>query len=298
VLWSNDVECGRQLADLAVKALIDEAELTPKPGLVDMRSAGCHDNMNIALMRASALSLHDCFASMGTNSFNRQPDRDLRESLALIGRLGEQRMLQVTNGVNTHRGAIWAIGLLIAGAAIRGEGATAEQIANTAGHIARFPDRNAPKKDTNGLRAMRMYGIQGARGEAMNGFPHVIRIGLTVLQEMRVRYVKDEMAKLNALLAIMASLEDSCLLHRGGLGALIMTQQGAQRVLELGGADTEAGWRAYLELEANMHKLHASPGGSADLLAAVLFLDGLHLKASNTNEERGALSRGTTEISI
>jgi triphosphoribosyl-dephospho-CoA synthase len=297
-MWSSGAECGKLLADLAIKALMDEAELTPKPGLVDLRSAGCHRDMDVALMKASALSLHACFAEMGRTACQGQPNQELRETLAVVGQSGEREMMQVTKGVNTHRGAIWAIGLLIAGAAIRGSGASVEQIATTAGDIAKFPDRNAPMQDTNGLRVMRKYGYHGARGEAINGFPHVVHIGLPTLQAMRARNVPEKVSKLNALLAIMASLDDSCLLYRGGIKALATAQQGAQKVLDLGGADTEVGWKAYQALEASLLELRVSPGGSADLLAAVLFLDELQFRANHVNDSKGGLSRGTVEVSI
>lgn len=297
-MWRSRAECGRQLADLAVKALIDEAELTPKPGLVDMRSAGCHDDMNLALMKASAAALRDCFAAMGRTAYRRRPDQDLREALAAIGRSGERDMLETTKGVNTHRGAIWALGLLVAGAAVRGCRATAEQIASAAGEIASFPDRNAPSIGTNGLKVLQTYGFRGARGEAVDGFPHVVRIGLPALYAMRERHVPERTAKINTLLSIMASLDDSCLLHRGGLEALAAAQRGAGLVLKLGGIETAAGWKAYQSLEARLMELRASPGGSADLLAAVLFLDEWQSGSHKATESRGGRGYGTVDISI
>lgn len=297
-MWGSDSECGIQLADLAVKALIDEAELTPKPGLVDRRSAGCHTDMNIELMRTSAESLHDCFAAMGRTAHRRRPDQQLRETLAVIGRSGERKMMQVTGGVNTHVGAIWALGLLIAGAAIEGIEATADQIAVTAGDIAKFADRNSPKQITKGMRVMDKYGCQGARGEAAAGFPHVVDKGLPTLQTMRVLGVQENEARLNAFLAIMTTLNDSCLLHRGGLTALVTAQQGAREVLELGGVVTAAGWKSYQALEACLVELHVSPGGSADLLAAVLFLDSLHSASRKQIKYKGELSRGTVGIYV
>lgn len=261
------------LADLAVMALLEEAELTPKPGLVDLRSSGSHSDMDISLMRASAVILRSYFEAMGKVAFRREPNRELREELAFWGRAGEEEMMRVTNGVNTHRGAIWSIGLLVAGAAVHGEPGSAAVIAATAGSIAKFADKYTPVQWTNGMEVMRKYGIRGARGEAMAGFPHAVRIGLPVLQEMRSRKIPEETAKLYALLAIMSCLQDSCILYRGGLSALVTAQQGARRVLESGGIATAAGQHAYFLLEQTLLEQRLSPGGSADLLAAVLFLD-------------------------
>ncbi len=295
-MWSHSVNCGKQLGEMAVRALIEEAELTPKPGLVDLRSSGSHTNMDIALMRASAESLSACFEAMGRAAYERKPNRELREELGALGRAGEQRMMQATHGVNTHRGAIWALGLLIAGAAVRSCSSSAEEIAAAAGSIARFPDRHAPLLWTNGRAVKSKYGIRGARDEAMKGFPHVIRIGLPVLREMRLREVPEATARLHVLLSIMAELHDTCLLHRGGLKALDAAQQGARRVMDSGGLITASGRQAYLMLEQDLLESRVSPGGSADLLSAVLLLDKIQNAAGIANMPRGGFGDRTINL--
>uniref|UniRef100_UPI001F566777 triphosphoribosyl-dephospho-CoA synthase n=3 Tax=unclassified Anaeromyxobacter TaxID=2620896 RepID=UPI001F566777 len=82
-------------------------------------------------------------------------------------------------------------------------------------------------------------------------------------------------ARLEALLAVMSTLDDTCLLHRGGPRALQVAQRGAAAALRAGGPGTAAGRAALLALDAELLALNVSPGGSADLLAAVLFLDGV-----------------------
>ena len=107
------------LADLAVDALIDEADLSPKPGLVDQRGSGAHTDLHLGLMHASALALWPSFKAMAEAAQQRgEIGLQLREELGRIGREGEEEMLRVTGGVNTHRGAIWALGLLSAAAAL------------------------------------------------------------------------------------------------------------------------------------------------------------------------------------
>jgi triphosphoribosyl-dephospho-CoA synthase len=101
----------------------------------------------------------------------------------------------------------------------------------------------------------------------------VVNIGLPALQRSRRMGFADRHAQLDALMAIMASVEDTCLLHRGGPDALEAAQKGARAVLASGGTATAAGWRALLDLDANLVARWASPGGCADLLAACLFLD-------------------------
>jgi triphosphoribosyl-dephospho-CoA synthase len=271
--WTNAQECIESMAALATSALIDEAELTPKPGLVDLHSNGAHTDLNFDLMCLSAKSLQTTFADMAAVAHGSKPSQQLRESLACIGRNGEKVMLEATGGVNTHRGAIWALGLLTAAAAIAGYRALPSDIARIAGEISRFPDRFAPVADSHGLRVRRQFGTSGARGEAHQGFPHVVKLGLPALLMSRSRRMSETHARLDSLLAIMAHLEDTCLLHRGGIPALHTARQGARSILSVGGTSVNEGWLALRKLDTDLVALHASPGGSADLLAAVLFLD-------------------------
>jgi triphosphoribosyl-dephospho-CoA synthase len=262
-----------RLADLAVDALIAEAMLTPKPALVDRRGSGAHRDLDLARLLRSARSLHRAFLKMATLAEGRQPEQTLREELAQLGRAGECDMLAATGGGNAHRGAIWVIGLLVAARAMSGAGASPSEVAAQAGRIAAFPDRDAPPQDSHGARACRRYGVGGARGEACAGFPHVVNVGLPAMWTARANGADETCARLDALMAIMASLDDTCLLHRGGLPALEAAQSGARAVLAAGGSGKPAGWSALLRLDVELLARNASPGGGADLLAACLFLD-------------------------
>lgn len=262
------------LALLAVQALIDEAELTPKPGLVDRRGSGAHRDLSLPLMLLSAHTLQPFFAAMAQAARQAVVDCELRERLGAIGRDAESAMLKTTGGINTHRGAIWTMGLLVASASQTGSLDPAE-ICATAGQIASMQDRYAPQTTTNGKAVRMQYGVQGARGEAMKGFPHVLALGLPALRKARRHGTFETMARLDALLAIMAELPDTCLLHRGGLAALEAAQTGARAARQLGGYTTAEGRQALLNLDAVLIEHWASPGGAADLLAATLFLDAL-----------------------
>lgn len=270
-----------RLADLAVQALIDEADLSPKPGLVDKRGNGAHDDLHLGLMYASAHALWPAFKAMAEAAQTiGEVAQPLREILGHLGREGEAEMLRVTGGVNTHRGAIWALGLLTAAAALK-SGATAERIALTAGAMARLDDPAAPHNpDSHGARVCRTYGVLGAREQAQHGFPAVIEQGLPQLLASRRDGAGEQNARLDALLAIMSQLSDTCVLHRAGLEGLTRMQTGARAVLAEGGAASLAGRRQLRELDRDMLALNASPGGAADLLAATLFLDRLAPAAS------------------
>jgi triphosphoribosyl-dephospho-CoA synthase len=263
-----------QLSRAAVSALLEEAELTPKPALVDRRSNGAHHDLDLARLRRSACCLQDGFADMARAAWSEKPPR-LRETIGRIGRDMERRMLLATGGSNAHRGAIWAMGLLIASASLRRSGRNAAGIAATSAALARLPDVFAPRPDSNGERIRLRFGLTGARGEAQAGFPHVIEIGLPALRAARDRGVPEDCARLDALMAIMASLDDTCLLHRGGFAALDTAKAGAEAVLAAGGTSEAGGMERLQQLHADLMVLWASPGGSADLLGVTLFLDRL-----------------------
>lgn len=276
-----------QLARYAVTALIEEAQLTPKPALVDRRGSGAHRDLDLATMLRSAHALEPTFAALARVARRRgEPSALLRTELAQIGRAGEQDMLRATGGSNAHRGAIWIIGLLVAGASMPRSTAhlNASHVCTLAAQIACFPDRFAATADSHGERARQLYQVGGARREAQDGFPHVIDIGLPALLAARAGGVDENAARIDALLSIMMSLDDTCLLHRAGLPGLHAAQRGARRVLQAGGSSTPDGHTALAALEHDLLSLNASPGGAADLLAATLFLDMLaHHDASGSS---------------
>jgi len=261
-----------KLADLAVRALIEEAQLTPKPALVDRRGSGAHKDLTLSLMEKSARALHPIFREMAYCASGREINRSLREDLAFIGRKGETLMLAAAGGSNAHRGAIWAIGLLVAATAIA-ESRTINTICSLAGRIAKLPDRFVPAAPSHGQSVAARFGVLGARGEALEGFPHVRSVGITALRSAQQRGIEVQFARLDALLSIMTMLDDTCLLHRGGLPALDAAKKGAHRVLEAGGSSQNEGMKQLLCLHKTLMKFNASPGGAADLLAATIFLD-------------------------
>lgn len=273
-LRNADLPLADWLADLAVDALIDEADLSPKPALVDRRGSGAHSDLSLGLMHASALSLWPCFKQMAEAALEQgEIGQPLREALGRIGRDGEAAMLAITGGVNTHRGAIWALGLLVAAKALAPDVGAARGIALRAARIALIDDPMAPRVDSHGAQVARRYGARGAREEAQLGFPAVIELGLPQLARSRAAGAGEQNARLDALLAIMTRLADTCVLWRAGPEGLAAMQEGARAVLDAGGSASLAGRRQLRALDTRLLQLNASPGGAADLLAACLFLD-------------------------
>ena len=273
-LQPKTLSLAERLADLAVDALIDEADLSPKPALVDRRGNGAHTDLHLGLMHASALSLWPAFKEMAQAAIESgEVGVPLREAVGRIGWEGEQAMLATTAGVNTHRGAIWALGLLVTVCALEPESSAAGPIALRAARLALIDDRYAPRPLSHGAQVAQRYGARGAREEAQLGFPSVLQRALPQLKRSRALGHGEQNARLDALLAIMTNLADTCVLYRAGEHGLQTMQLGAQAVLDAGGSASLAGRRRLHELDEQLIALNASPGGAADLLAACLFID-------------------------
>ena len=260
------------VADIAVSALRAEADLTPKPGLVDRRGAGAHTDMNRDMLYSSAAALHTALAQCASAATEMPLGTALRARIGRIGRAGERAMLAVTGGVNTHRGALWALGLLSAAAAAT----NGTELTEYAAELARIPDPAASGVQTrlsHGAKARGRYGVGGAVGQAQAGFPHVTRRALPALRAARARGADEPSARIDALLALMACLDDTCVLHRGGAAGLHAVQVAARSVLDAGACRTALGRARFAELDRLCAANLLSPGGSGDLLAAALFLD-------------------------
>ena len=279
------------LASFAVKALVEEAELTPKPALVDGRGPGAQADLSLSLMRRSANCLAPFFELMALTSLEQIPTQTLREELGTIGRWAEHAMLKCTGQVNTHRGAIWSLGLLVSAAAMGA--ASSEAIVETARQLACLPDSNAPKQQSQELA--RRYKVTGARGEAQAGFPSVIAAGLPKLHLSRQADESETLARLNALVAIMTRLDDTCLLRRGDPTALKTAQDGAASILEAGGVGTPEGWRLLQQLDRDLLILNGSPGGSAAMLAATIFID--YVSQNDESKHKGNFTGPESEPS-
>ncbi len=286
------------LADLAVRALREEALLTPKPALVDRRGSGAHADLTLDLMLASASALRATFGAIARAAADQQyPSQVFRERLSALGRTGEQAMLATTGGVNTHRGAIWTLGLLVAATALSPPGTPVYKLAACAGSIACYADRRAPREVSHGLLVQQRYGVLGARAEAQQQFPHVINDALPTLICARTCGLPETYARLDTLLVLIARLADTCILYRGGPVALQAAQSGARSILEQGGTSTPQGWEALGQLDRMLLAFRVSPGGSADLLAATLYLAFLEQEHGRARPpEKGTQSCGETNL--
>src|SRR3984957_15503689 len=243
----NALRRSEWLAELAWLSLIAEAELTPKPGLVDGRGSGSHSDLSLDLMRRSADTIAPYFTRMALASANAQMDTSLRAVVASIGREAEAAMLRATSGSNAHKGAIWVLGLLVCAASLS-EGSLPEFVAEAAGYLARLPDRARPQAVSHGDVALERYGATGARGEAYGSFPHVVNVGLPALRAARRNGRTERDSRLASLLSIMSRLEDTCVLYRGGPEAQRIVHEGAARFIKVGAPGSSKGDAALIAL--------------------------------------------------
>jgi triphosphoribosyl-dephospho-CoA synthase len=260
---------------IAVTCLKLEVKTWPKPGLVSHLDAGAHHDMDAALLDASAETLRPFFVALAEAGRASAAMDDLRA----IGIEAERAMLATTGGVNTHRGAIFGLGLLCAAAGLRA-GSTAPFAASVSlGSVvvARWGDeilRGPVSPDSHGSEVARRHGAGGARIEAATGFPSLYERALPALATGRRLAPDDaEAARVHAFMALLSVVTDVNLLYRGGEEGLTFAWTCAQRFLARGGVGTP-GWRSEA---ARIHRAfierHLSPGGCADLLAMSLFLE-------------------------
>ncbi len=252
------------LADHAVAALCAELALYPKPGLVSPVDSGSHRDMDAPLLRASAESLRDAFRELAQAG---AAGAEFTRDLVPIGLRAEAHMLAVTGGVNTHRGAIFALGLLVAAVAAQPEEPPAP--AAVRAHLRARWGEELTTHATRGPRAG-----AGARREAAAAFPAIFERALPHLRSTRAAGVAPEPAAIDTLFLLITTLpEDTNLLHRGGSEGGAFARREAGRFLAAGGVRA-ANWHPRAE---EIHRAfvarNLSPGGAADLLAGTLFLD-------------------------
>ena len=113
------------IAHLATQALQAELDTTPKPGLVDKDNNGAHRDMDYALMQLSINTLHPYFVRLALLGF--ADTLPSHTSIRDAGIEAEKAMLEATNGVNTHKGALFSMGLAVVAAAYEEKKAAANK---------------------------------------------------------------------------------------------------------------------------------------------------------------------------
>lgn len=262
-------------ASQAQRALLHEAACGPKPGLVDNRNSGAHRDMDQFSFLNSAAALGEYFRQAAWQGVRfKGPPEELLARLRPLGLAAEREMRAATGGANTHKGAIFSLGVLCGGAGLlygRGGPLCPERLLTLGGRIAASAagDFNRGGEDTAGRRLYRQMGAQGARGQAAAGFPGA-KLALEALDQCLSRGFGWNAACCGALCALMAQIEDTNLLHRGGREGLEYVRWKARGIWEnLSSEETFLSQMAALDTLLTDQNL--SPGGCADLLATALF---------------------------
>jgi len=270
-----------RIANAAVDALLDEVQTTPKPGLVDLRNSGSHQDMDVPLFVASAKALHPYFlrcAAIGQSTADLVP-ADVFPALREAGLAAEKAMFAATGGVNTHKGAIYTLGVLCAAIArlchigeLHPELDTVFSLCKQIAGPSAKADLSQATADTAGLRLYRELGIEGIRGEMAKGLPSLPQIALPAFRSARAHGLSRSSAGRITLLHLIAHVQDTTLYHRGGCAGAAFAADAARSLLETTPFPSESQVEA---LDDAFIARRLSPGGCADLLAATYFLDTL-----------------------
>ena len=270
------------IGHLASMALQVELDTTPKPGLVDRNDNGAHRDMDHALMQRSIQALHPYFVRLAQLGFtDKQPCHD---EIVNIGIEAEQEMFKATGGVNTHKGALFSIGL--AAVALAGEsfsritqaegcGTMAyndvnskqiQYLSNSIASLARlFPDTNG----THGSKAKANNILKGALDNAREGYTQLFKAWLPFYIDRIAE--GDNYALHKTLLRIMCDLDDTNIVYRTSIETMKEVKTEARQMLDAS--------RNIVNFEAALQAMNTdyihrniSPGGSADMLSLVVFL--------------------------
>jgi triphosphoribosyl-dephospho-CoA synthase len=262
------------LARAATHALHDELALYPKPGLVSFVDSGSHTDMTAQTFLRSIFALRDYFVQIAALGVAGAPFADLER----LGIAAEQRMLEATGGINTHRGAVFTLGLVCAAAA-RPAVSTGIAFSPTllrARLVERWGDALAARADrcdsSHGQRASPRHALRGAGQEAAAGFPALFDVAVPTLTSALRRGLDLRRAQLETFFALMAVLDDTNLVRRGGIDGLRHARRQARGFLAAGGADRPEAFAHAETIHREFVARRLSPGGSADLLAAACFV--------------------------
>lgn len=278
-----------KFAEYAQRAILYEAVLTPKPGLVDAVNTGSHHDMDIFTFIDSSSNLFKGFylyAKAGLECTG--SEKELFSAIRKIGIQVEKDMFKATKNINTHKGINFSMGIVLAAAGyyLRDKDidentilapSDTDEILNTVRvmteGLVKSDFENIKKKEklTHGERLYVEKGFSGIRGEAERGFPTVEKTSLPRLREIGHSDMSMEQKLLDVLFHLMSISDDSNIINRGGLEGLEFVKSVSKEFL-MTGIIFEDGFREKIQEMNNLFvEKNISPGGSADLLSITIF---------------------------
>lgn len=251
------------IAELAEAALYDELATTPKPGLVDRADNGSHHDMDFAMMARSIKALRPYLVRLAQAGC--QTELPSHHSIQAIGLEAERAMYQCTQGVNTHKGALFSMGLAVVAAAHTYHNTQTISHQLLRHDIATMASRFPVAKGTHGEEVTARHEVAGARTCACEAYPDLFSTWLPFFDT----HASDPYRFHKTLLLIMSTLDDTNLFYRGGATAVEQTKRQARQLLAHFSVD------GLHDLNRKMVQNYLSPGGSADMLSLTAFIHGL-----------------------
>ena len=246
------------IADLAERSLRQELDTTPKPGLVDKQDNGAHKDMDYALMSASISALRPYLTRIAVESAAEVNAAGIMS----IGIEAEAAMLKATGGVNTHKGALFCIGLSIAAASFLACSTGTVEADSFRELVSRTASRIPSAQSTHGAEAKRNFKVGGALENAREAYPELFTAWLPYYRSLE----GDPYRCHKTLLYIMTDLDDTNVLHRRGAEGLAHTKSEAARLLK------DFSMSGLSSLNYDFIRENISPGGSADMLSLTMFI--------------------------
>lgn len=273
------------IAHLATRALHAELDTTPKPGLVDKDNSGAHRDMDHALMSRSIRAIHPYFVRLALLGF--AADMPSHDDIVKTGIEAERAMFEATNGVNTYKGALFSMGLAVvaaAGKAWQGSSITPQTLSAAISKLAfAFPDT----KGTHGSKAKQTAAsetatFKGALDNAREGYPMLFNDWLPFYANLSKN--GEPHALHLTLLRIMCDLDDTNIVYRTSLAMMKQVKEESRDVLSrwseaTHGTPQDDGGTNLDTILGDMNRSfvqrNISPGGSADMLSLVVFINGV-----------------------
>lgn len=279
----NAIVIHDRIGACCVSALLSEVSASPKPGLVDRFSCGAHTDMDFITFTDSIAAISPYFSKFAEiGSSLKYIDKYSLGKIRPLGIKCEQEMFKATKGVNTHKGAIFTMGIIAASAGFccrTLKSLSSDNVCNAAGMIGEGAKKDFYVPDgamTKGRQLYAAYGIKGIRGETASGFSSVRKYALPVMKELFAKgiYCKNDIY-LQVLLNLMTQVVDTNVAARCGIEAIEYLKSSAGNALALGGALTDQGRKELFRMDREYIKRNISPGGCADLLSAAITLHNL-----------------------
>lgn len=253
------------LSYLAVQSIKAELDTTPKPGLVDKADNGAHSDMDYNLMLKSIYSLHSYFTKLSCLAYNE--DVINIDKIKTIGIEAEKQMLFTTNGVNTYKGALFSMGLVLYAASYLCQQRDKVQEQQLQKTIKLLSTKFSQPDDTHGKKVIEKHNIKGALNSAIDGYPLLFDEWLPFF----IKHKNEEHSLIKLLLFIMTNLDDTNIYYRKGEEVVAHVKQQAQEILDDFSIDRVE------KLNKEFVKENISPGGAADMLSLTLFIDSIIL---------------------